>query len=100
MLEGWSLLETLGTEPEALLMAGFLQNQGVPARVESLLFRQEPVTFGGLGVVRLFVPEERLAEAQRLLERRNRLAILPRDEDDASDDGEKPADEGIEEEVG
>ncbi len=76
MPEDWALLASLGTEQEAMLMAGFLENQGVPARVESRLFRQEPVTLGQLGAARLLVPAERLEEARRLIERRTRFALL------------------------
>jgi len=88
MSAGWEIVETVGTDEEAALIAGFLQSRGVPALVESLLFRQEPVTFGRLGEVRLRVPAERVAEARRLLEeRRSRFPVLEEDEEAPGADG-------------
>lgn len=52
----WEIVETVGTEEEAALIAGFLESVGIPARIESLLFHQEPVNFGRLGEVRVHVP--------------------------------------------
>jgi hypothetical protein len=73
----WEIVDTVGTEQEALLIAGFLESREVPVRVESLSFRQEPVTFGALAQVRLRVPPSYAAEARRLLEaRRHRFAIV------------------------
>lgn len=67
MSEGWPILRTVGTDEEAELIAGYLRSNELPAEVESLLFHQEPVTFGRLGEVRVRVPAERLDEAERLL---------------------------------
>ena len=64
----WPVVKIVGTEEEAELIAGFLRSREVPVEVESLLFHQEPVTFGRLGEVRIRVPAEREAEAERLLE--------------------------------
>jgi hypothetical protein len=73
----WEILDTVGTEQEALLIAGFLESRDVPVRIESLSFRQEPVTFGALAQVRIRVPQAYVAEARRLLEsRRHRFAIV------------------------
>ncbi len=73
----WEIVDTVGTEQEALLIAGFLESRDVPVRIESLSFRQEPVTFGALAQVRLRVPPAYVAEARRLLEgRRHRFSIV------------------------
>lgn len=78
MSEGWEIVETVGTEAEAALIAGFLESRGVAAQVESLLFHQEPVTFGRLGEVRVRVPAADAERARRLLaERRVRFGIVP-----------------------
>jgi len=63
----WSTVRTVGTEEEAALIAGYLRSVGLEARIESLLFHQEPVTFGGLGEVRIQVPGESSAAAERAL---------------------------------
>jgi hypothetical protein len=87
-MNDWEILDTVGTEQEALLIAGFLESREVPVRVESRAFRQEPVTFGALSGVRVRVPPEYLAEARRLLEtRRHRFAIV--DGEGKNDDGEE-----------
>jgi len=76
----WEIVDTVGTEQEALLIAGFLESREVPVRIESLSFRQEPVTFGALAQVRLRVPPSYAAEARQLLAaRRHRFAIVDGD---------------------
>ncbi len=69
-MEDWDIVETVGTEEEASLIAGFLEAEGIPANVESLLFHQEPVNFGRLGEVRVRVRGEDLERARALLEER------------------------------
>jgi hypothetical protein len=71
MSDQWVIVRTVGTDEEAELIAGYLRSCEVPAEVESLLFHQEPVTFGRLGEVRVRVPAERRAEAERLLAERD-----------------------------
>lgn len=74
MNEEWPILETVGTEEEAHLIAGFLDSLEIPCAVESLRFHQEPVNFGRLGEVRLRVPTESIERARRALaERRSEL---------------------------
>lgn len=68
MSEAWEIVRIVGTDEEAALIAGFLEANDIPTEVESLLFHQEPVTFGRLGEVRIRVPAEHRQEAQRLLE--------------------------------
>jgi hypothetical protein len=67
MSDGWEVVRTVGTEEEASLIQGFLVSRGVAAEVESLLFHQEPVTFGRMGEVRVRVPADQGEEAHRLL---------------------------------
>jgi len=67
MSEPWEIIRTVGTDEEATLLAGFLRSHEIPAEVESLLFHQEPMTFGQLGEVRVRVPQLHAASARRLL---------------------------------
>lgn len=69
-MDDWEIVETVGTEEEASLIAGYLEAEGIPANVESLLFHQEPVNFGTLGEVRVKVRAEDLERARTLLEER------------------------------
>jgi hypothetical protein len=77
MKDDWQIVEVVGTEEEAALIAGFLRSRGLPCRVESLLFHQEPVTFGRMGEVRVRVPAERAEEARAMLaQRRSRFELV------------------------
>ncbi|MFN7943156.1 MAG: DUF2007 domain-containing protein [Thermoanaerobaculia bacterium] len=69
-MEGWEIVETVGTEEEAELVRGYLEAEGIPSAVESLRFHQDPVNFGALGEVRVLVPPEHLERAQRLIDER------------------------------
>ncbi|MEO8274810.1 MAG: DUF2007 domain-containing protein [Thermoanaerobaculia bacterium] len=70
-MENWEIIDTVGTEEEASLVAGFLDAEGIPAQIESLLFHQEPANFGGLGEVRILVAAGDAARARALLESRS-----------------------------
>ena len=78
-MENWEIAETVGTEEEASLVAGFLEAQGIASQVESLLFHQEPATFGKLGEVRILVHADDVARARVLIEERESGAVSPSD---------------------
>ena len=90
MSDEWETVRVVGTEEEAALLAGFLEESGIPSEVESLRFHQEPVNFGGLGEVRVKVPADRLDEAGRLLDERE--AAFDEGEPELDADGEGGAD--------
>ena len=69
-MDNWEIVETVGTEEEASLVAGFLEAEGVASQVESLLFHQEPATFGKLGEVRILVHANDLDRARQLIDSR------------------------------
>lgn len=83
MDDAWETVTVVGTDEEAALIEGYLTAQGLTAEVESLVFHQEPVTFGRLGEARVRVPAHQADEARRLL--------AERDAEAASDGGEKTA---------
>ncbi|MDX1643528.1 MAG: DUF2007 domain-containing protein [Thermoanaerobaculia bacterium] len=70
MSDEWVTVRTLGTEEEAAIVAGFLENEGIRAVVESRRFHQEPANFGQLGLVEVKVPADEAAGARRLLDER------------------------------
>jgi hypothetical protein len=77
MREAWTVCDIVGTDEEAVLIAGFLRSRGIEVNLESLVFHQEPVTFGRLGEVRVRVPEGQAAEARKLLaQRRLRFGLV------------------------
>jgi hypothetical protein len=69
-MSDWEIVETFGTEEEANLVAGYLAGQGIDARIESLLFHQEPTTFGALSEVRVLVPAAEIERASMLVAER------------------------------
>ena len=83
----WETVRIVGTEEEAALLAGFLEECDIPSEVESLLVHQEPVNFGRLGEVRVKVPADRLTEAESLLAERD-AAVAAGDAESAEENGE------------
>jgi hypothetical protein len=75
MSEDWKIIRRFGADEEATLVVGFLRSHDIPAEVESLLFHQEPVTFGQLGDVRVRVPPDYAEAAEELLARLDRGEI-------------------------
>ena len=69
-MSDWEIVETVGTEEEASLVAGFLEAEGIVSRIESLLFHQEPTTFGALSEIRIHVPAGDLERARGILAQR------------------------------
>lgn len=65
--DNWEIAETVGTEEEASLVAGFLEAEGIASQVESLLFHQEPATFGKLSEVRILVHADDVERARQLI---------------------------------
>jgi Putative prokaryotic signal transducing protein len=64
----WGTALVVESNEEAIVVAGFLHSNGIPAEVESLHSEELPVNVGGLGEVRVRVPQDHLQEALRLLE--------------------------------
>jgi hypothetical protein len=84
----WLVVRTVGTEEEAALIAGYLEAAGIDSSIESLLFHQEPVTFGRMGEVRILVDSGDLSAAERALaaeEERQAEAALDQSEAAAED---------------
>lgn len=78
----WVEIASCGTADEANLVRGFLEAEDIPAQIENLKFSMEPINFGTMGEIRIYVSEEDEARAQELLKQRG-------DEfDNLDDDGE------------
>ena len=75
-MDNWEIVETVGTEEDASLVAGFLEAEGIASQIESLLFHQEPATFGKLSEVRILVHADDVERARRLIAAREN-ADLP-----------------------
>jgi hypothetical protein len=76
----WIEIASMGGEDEAKLLQGFLEAEGIPAQIENVKFRMEPINFGTMGDIRVYVPSEHEARAQQLLRERE-VAYARLDED-------------------
>lgn len=96
MAEDWVIVKVVGSEEEASVVLGFLENCGIDAEVESLYASEFPTEVGDLSEVRIRVPSHRAEEAKALLNSREDVATgedgamagAPLDE--VSPDGEGP----------
>ena len=91
----WVEIASIGTEDEARLIAGFLDAEGIPAQVESVKFSMEPVTFGKMGDIRVYVSTLNEPRAIELLRKRE-VAYEKLDDDSetlVTDEGEASIDE-------
>jgi len=79
--ETWVEITSTGTDDEARIITGFLEAEGIPAQIENVKFSMEPINFGTMGDIRIYVGAEDEARAQQLLRQRN--TDFDRLEDDA-----------------
>ena len=66
----WVEITSTGTEDEAQLVHGFLEAAGIPAQIENVKFSMEPINFGTMGDIRVYVGSQDEARAQELLRKR------------------------------
>ena len=86
----WVEIASVGGIDEARLLQGFLDAEGIPAQIENLQFSMEPMTFGTMGDIRVYVATTDESRAQELLRKRNA------EFDRLDDDGETlVTDEGV-----
>ncbi|HWM94251.1 MAG TPA: hypothetical protein VN493_26080 [Thermoanaerobaculia bacterium] len=69
MAEDWAIVKVVGSNEEAAVVVGFLDNSGIPAEVDSLHSSEIPLG-DNVEEVRIRVPAERAAEAAALLNTR------------------------------
>jgi hypothetical protein len=91
----WVEIASTGTEDEAMLVRGFLETAGIPAQIEDVKFKMEPINFGTMGDIRVYVPSEDEQRAQELLRSREAQAQQLDDDDETlvTDDGPATVDE-------
>jgi formate dehydrogenase assembly factor FdhD len=68
----WVEITSTGTEDEAQLVQGFLEAAGITAQIENVKFSMEPINFGTMGDIRVYVSSQDEARAQQLLRNRER----------------------------
>jgi hypothetical protein len=91
----WVEIASMGGEDEATLLRGFLEAEGIPANIENVKFQMEPINFGTMGDIRVYVPSEHEQRAQELLRSRDRQAAQLDDDEETlvTDEGPKVIDE-------
>jgi len=72
MKDAWTEVAVLADDVEADLIRGFLESEGIEARIDNRKFHMEPVNFGDLTGVRVLTRDEESARARALLEKRER----------------------------
>lgn len=87
----WVEIASTGSEDEAKLLQGFLEAEGIPAQVENVKFSMEPVTFGAMGEIRVYVAAEDEQRAQELLRSREREYESLNDDEETLVTDEGPA---------
>jgi hypothetical protein len=91
----WVEIASCGTEDEANLLKGFLDAEGIDAQIENVKFSMEPINFGTMGDIRVYVASGNEARAQELLRGRE-AAYQKLDDDDetlVTDEGPATIDE-------
>ena len=91
----WIEIASTGSEDEATLLRGFLEAEGIPAQIENVKFRMEPINFGTMGDIRIYVGSEDEQRAQALLRSRDRAYERLDDDTETvvTDDGPAAIDE-------
>ncbi len=91
----WVEIASAGTDDEAKLLQGFLEAEGITAQIENVKFNMEPINFGAMGEIRIYVASEDEARAQELLkERQQEYEQLDDDEETlVTDEGPAVVDE-------
>lgn len=77
----WVEIASAGTADEANILQGFLEAEGIPAQVESVNFSMEPITFGKMGEIRVYVGSQDEQRVQELM--RSREQAFQRLDDDS-----------------
>ncbi len=68
----WVEIASTGAEDEATLLRGFLEAEGIAAQIENVKFQMEPINFGTMGDIRIYVRAQDEPRALELLRTRNR----------------------------
>jgi hypothetical protein len=78
----WVEIASTGTDDEARIIKGFLDAEGIPAQIENVKFSMEPINFGTMGDIRVYVGAEDEARALQLMKQRNADFDRLADDDD------------------
>jgi hypothetical protein len=91
----WVEIASAGTEDEARLLQGFLESENISAQIENVKFSMEPINFGTMGDIRIYVSAGDEARAMELMRGREREYNKLDDDDETlvTDEGQADIDE-------
>ncbi|HEX7421828.1 MAG TPA: DUF2007 domain-containing protein [Thermoanaerobaculia bacterium] len=89
--ETWVEIASTGTDDEARLLKGFLDAEGIEAQIENVKFSMEPINFGTMGDIRVYVTAEDEQRAVQLLRQRNQEYDRLNDDEETVVTDEGPA---------
>ena len=91
----WVEIASTGTEDEATIIKGFLDAEGIPAQIENVKFGMEPINFGTMGDIRVYVGSQDEQRAMELLRSREVQSQQLDDDEETlvTDDGPAVIDE-------
>ena len=94
----WVEIASVGSDDESRLLAGFLDAEGIPAQIENVKFTMEPINFGAMGDIRIYVSAEDEQRAVDLLKARNVAFDKLADDDETlvTDEGTAVVQENVE----
>lgn len=87
----WVEIASTGTDDEARLLKGFLDAEGVDAQIENVKFSMEPINFGTMGDIRIYVQAQDEQRAVQLLRQRNQEYDRLNDDEETLVTDEGPA---------
>ncbi len=88
----WVEIASTGTPDEAALLKGFLEAEGIAAEIEDVKFSMEPINFGTMGDIRIYVGAQDEQLALELLRRREQEYDKLDDDEETLVTDEGPAD--------
>jgi len=94
----WVEIASTGTIDEANLLQGFLEAEGITAQIENVKFNMEPINFGAMGEIRIYVKaddEARALELLRLREQEYEQLVDDDEETLVTDEGIAVIDDGV-----
>lgn len=87
----WVEIASTGADHEATLLKGFLEGAGISAQIENVQFKMEPINFGTMGDIRVYVQADDEQRAVELLRSRDRQADQLEDDEETLVTDEGPA---------
>jgi|CXWL01.1.fsa_nt_gi hypothetical protein len=90
-IAGWHTVGIFPTEEEARFVVDYLRSGDLAAELESMIVHELPVSTGGMGGVRVRVPDVEADAADRMLAARGDVALAEGESMDGTEQAADPA---------